>query len=809
MRRLAAILLLSSTIACTHSLDRERDHERFDAPDAAAAYDAAKRTGAGDPQAAYATARALMAGMARYSTADDRELPRPYRLQADWQTTASSSGVLGVWSFLGPGNIGGRTLALLIDPKNPDVMYAGAISGGVWKTLDAGSHWFAVGDQMVNLQVSSLAFDPHDSSVLYAGTGEGFFREDIRGTNLPLRGDGVFVSHDAGTSWTQLPSTASNDDFRWVNDVVVSTHDSRRLYAATRSGVWRSIDSGSTWSRVVATTVKGGCLDLAFRSDTSGDYLFASCGVLDQATVYRTQQGESASPWISVLSEPGMSRTSLAIAPSRPSTIYALAAGPDQTLLGVYRSDSNGDPGTWTARVTGKDGVKQNTLLLTNPLSPLCQNDPNGVPMGWHCNVIAVDPLDPERVWAAGVDLFRSDDGGRNWGIASYWWTDSGTDPHFVHADQHAIVFDPRYDGSSQRSMFVSNDGGVYRTDNARAATASGNKAGCDSTKSSVTWTSLVHGFGATQFYHGAVSPDGRTFFGGAQDNGSDLGTLSGGTENWTMPNGGDGGFVVIDPVNPRILYCESQNAFLTKSTDGGVRFRSAINGLEDDFLFVTPYALDPNAHDRLWIGGRRMWRTDNATSSWFAASAPLNGQVSAVAITPGNPDRVFAGTTTGDIVSNDRATEAVPATPWKVVRPRAGWVSSITIDPTNSATMYATYAGFGGVHIWRSLDGASTWAPLDGEGDGVLPDVPVHSLAVDPTRPSRLYAGSDLGIFVSNDGGAHWLVENSGFANVITETVLIARGERGPAIYAFTHGRGVWRAELTPVGPRRRAAGK
>src|SRR6185436_5972411 len=105
-----------------------------------------------------------------------------------------------------------------------------------------------------------------------------------------------------------------------------------------------------------------------------------------------------------------------------------------------------------------------------------------------------------------------------------------------------------------------------------------------------------------------------------------------------------------------------------------------------------------------------------------------------------------------------------------------------------------------------KSSDGGANWTALDGSGNGALPDIPVHSIAIDPTRPTRLYLGTDLGIFVSTDGGATWNVENTGFAAVVTETVLIAQGDRGPAVYAFTHGRGAWRTELTPVPPRRRA---
>lgn len=803
MPRLLALLLIVA-VSCAQAAHRPDEHERFDSPDAASRYDEARRSGTPDPQAAYAAARARMQSMDRHSTVEADLAGR-----APIRTNDESTGSIGIWSFLGPGNIGGRTLSLSIDPARPSTMYAGAISGGVWKTLDGGANWFATGDQLVNLQVSSLAFDPRDSNTLYAGTGEGFFREEIRGTNLPLRGDGIFLTRNGGGSWIQLASTASNDDFRWVNDVVVSARDSQRIYAATRTGVWRSRDGGAKWQRVLATTVRGGCTDLTLRAGAAGDFLFAACGVFDQATVYRSIAAESNEAWTAVFSQPGMSRTSLAIAPSDPSIVYALAAGPDQTLLGVYRSDRNGDAGSWSARVTRSDPNVQNAVLLSNPYSPLCDRGPiDGVPMGWHCNVIVVDPLDPERVWAAGVDLFRSDDGGRNWGIASYWWDDE-TDPHYVHADQHAIVFDPAYDGAGNQRLFVASDGGVFRSDNARAATALGEGAGCDPARTSVNWTSLVHHYGATQFYHGAVSPDGRTFFGGAQDNGSDLGTIDGGTEKWTRPNGGDGGFVAIDPVNPRLLYGESQHGYLVRSMDGGVSFRPATAGLRDQFLFVTPFVLDPNAHDRLWTGGTKLWRSENGAVSWTAASLAPGGQITAIAVAPGHSERVFAGTTTGDVIRTSDALSANAATTWTRSTPRSGWVSSLSFDPFDVNLVYATYAGFGGAHVWKSSDGGVTWSAIDGTGNGQLPDVPVHSLAVDPTRPSRMYIGTDLGIFVTIDGGGRWQVENSGFANVITESVIIARGARGPAVYAFTHGRGAWRAELTGTPQRRRAAGR
>lgn len=806
---LAAALVLA--LACSHA----QRPEPFDAPDAAEAFYVMKRTAApgADPHALYDAARAHMANMPLYATNGDRLAPR-IRGEAKLLAGTDEAGpAVGSWAFLGPGNIGGRTRVLVFDPTDPSVMWTGGVSGGVWKSTDAGEHWSPVGDLLQNLAVNSMVIDPNDRNTLYVGTGEGYFREDVRGTELPLRGDGIYVTRNGGGTWSPLPATRGNDDFRWVNDLVMSRHDSRRLYAATRTGVWRTTDAGEHWTRIHPVTVKGGCLDLALRPDTDGDYLFASCGIFEQATVYRSKNAEGSGAWETVLREPAMSRTSLAISPSRPSTIYALAArnttgNTDQTMLGVYRSDQNGDFGTWTARVRFDDPQKFNTILLTNPitaLQPQCsgtQGNAVGVPMGWHCNVIAVDPTSPERVWAAGVDLFRSDDGGRNWGAASYWWPDTGT-PAFVHADQHAIVFHPRYDGATNRTMFATNDGGIYRTDDATAPVGVGIEGICKEFSSRMVFRSLNNSYGVTQFYHGMPFPDGHFFIGGAQDNGTLLGRVRG-VDDWEWTWGGDGAFVAIDPVTPNIVYTESQFGNMAKSNDAGHHFQPVTSPPGDSFLFVTPFVIDPSFHDRVWIGGRRLWRSDNGTTKWDSASAFVPGSISAIAVAPGNSDRVLAGTTTGVIVRSDVATTTTAQTTWATSQPRIGWVSWIAHDPTNIQRVYATYAGFGGTHVWKSLDGGTNWLPLDGSGDGALPDIPVHSIAVDPTRPSRLYLGTDLGIFVSTDSGATWAVENTGFAAVVTETVIIGQGERGPAVYAFTHGRGAWRAELTTPARRR-----
>src|SRR5262249_29699090 len=158
-----------------------------------------------------------------------------------------------------------------------------------------------------NLAVNALTIDPRQPDVMLAGTGEGYFREEIRGTGLPLRGSGIFVTRDGGSSWQQLSSTLT-DDFLWVNDLELGVSDTNHVYAATRTGVWRSLDAGRSWTQLLSTNVRGGCLDLVLRPGNSADVLFASCGSYEQATVYRFPSASTSAVSEVVLREANMGR---------------------------------------------------------------------------------------------------------------------------------------------------------------------------------------------------------------------------------------------------------------------------------------------------------------------------------------------------------------------------------------------------------------------------------------------------------------------------------------------------------------------
>jgi hypothetical protein len=517
-----------------------------------------------------------------------------------------------------------------------------------------------------------------------------------------------------------------------------------------------------------------------------------------------------------VLTEKAMGRTTLALAPSNQNVVYALAASNaagdyNQGLLAVFRSTTGGGAGSWTAQVRNTSKNKLDTLLLSNPVIAYLNEcfpdqglDDQFFNQGWYDNVIAVDPKDPNRVWAGGVDLFRSDDGGKTWGLASYWWAEPGVDPSYVHADQHAIAFHPRYNGTTIKTMFVGNDGGVFKNFDARAKTTRTTDGVCAVTLPPVSWLSLNRGYAVTQFYDGKPYPDGTAYFGGTQDNGTIRGTDTAGANSWETILGGDGGFVAVNPTETDILYAENTGLSVAKSTDGGAHWARVFSGIDqrENFLFIVPFVMDPSNPDRLWLGGNSLWRTTNGAESWTQASARVAGSqfpiVTAVAVAPGDANHVLAGTVEGFIVRSDTALTDTKNTSWKSAQPQQGYVSSLTVDPTNPLVSYATYSTFGTVHVWKSVNGGANWTPLGGTGDGKLPDVPAQALVVDPAHPSHLYLGTDLGVFASTDGGEHWLVENTGFPNVATDSLSLLSGPGGQrTLYAFSHGRGAWKVEL------------
>jgi hypothetical protein len=491
--------------------------------------------------------------------------------------------------------------------------------------------------------------------------------------------------------------------------------------------------------------------------------------------------------------------------------------GCQNSLHAAIRCDAGGAAVTWFALVPSGEAASPDTWLLSYALiaaAKECGLAESGwmVGQGWFAAALAVDPRDPDRVWAGGIDLFRSDDGGATWGIASYWWAaDPQTIPYgaavapgYAHADQHLLVFDPRYDGEANRTLYAVNDGGVFRTGDARAPVARGALAACDPVATGVRWRSINSNYAVTQFYHGVAFPDGSAVLGGTQDNGTVLGRLADGSERWRMILGGDGGYVAVDPRDPQRLYAEHFGRSLQVSTDGGRTWAPRTAGVTGFFSFTTPFVLDPAVPDRMWMAGDHLWRSDDATASWRKVSNQFHvvaqptdrlAVSTAIGVSALDSRRVIVGTREGSLHRTADALAAADDTVWSYARPRAGWVTSVAFDPVDDDVVFATYGTYGGAHVWKSVDGGARWTALD--TPATLPDIPAHSLVVDPRDRRRLVLGTELGIFVSPDGGATWAVEDTGYAHVVTETLRIHEHGGGLWLYAFTHGRGAWRVRL------------
>jgi hypothetical protein len=780
----------------------DHDEEREGTSTGALEWFLSRRVGKGAtelPAEKYAAAREHVAHMPRYSVAHGA-------------VSGDAGAVAHAWTSLGIGNFGGRTRSFLINPKNPNIMYAGATTGGVWKSSDGGASWSSVTDSFSVLSIGALAMDPSNPSVIYAGTGE---------SAAGHLGNGIFKSADAGVTWTVLGKPAAAGAFNYIERLAVSPANPLHLYAATHAGLYMSKDGGATWSSSLIAAAFFGCTDLTIRADKATDYVFSVCSgnTAGDFAVWRNTDAAGTGVWSNVFTTPKMGGSLIALAPSQPSTIYLAVLLPTGGnyrdvggLIGVYRSVSNGDAGSWTMQVSGQDGNPWHMLLLSyaSLATSWCTTGGKytGDTPGVWARLLAVDPLDPNRVWIGGPDLYRSDDGGVNWGLASALNLESL--PSYSPADRHLMVFHPGYDGAQNQTIFQLNDEGIWRSDNARAPVSTGTRAGCQAdftNNNQVVWQDANHGYNVTQLFHGFPYPGGTAYIAGGQDQGASRGADAAGIDGWVKLYSGDGAGLFVDPADANQLFVSATGLTLERATNGS-RFQPAVSGITEpagDFPFWPELIADPNDGRRLFLGGGNiLWRSLDQGTNWTAAgTVEKGGQVSAIAVSPFDSNTVFAGTNQGYIYQSNDALNAGQATPWKPVQPRTGSVASIAFDPINPQVMYAVYSTMKTsptqAHVYRSADGGKNWPPSDGSGATAVPDAGTWSLVVDPYTNTTVYLGTDFGVLVSTDSGATW-ARDPGLPSVYTERLTI--DATNSWLFAFTNGRGANKTPL-PGAPR------
>jgi len=676
------------------------------------------------------------------------------------------------WVERGPFNLAGRSRTLAIDPRDTRVLWSGGVSGGLWKSTDRGLTWTTVSDWWTSLSIASLTIDPNNPNVMYVGTGEGFYNDNVaRGVNRSaIRGAGVFTSTDGGVTWAQLASTAG---WQYVQRIAIAPGSPNVLLASVRpGGIYRSTDTGATWTNVRS----------AFSSDQvafdPNDGTKAVGHVVDSTLLLHDAvwSVDGGATWSTALSGlVGMNsydaRVEFCYARSSPGVVYGSTG-----LNGgkVWRSADGGQH--WTLR-TGASAT--------------------GVT--WYFDGFWVDPTNENVMVATGLHVWRSTDGGVTFTQITNGYIMT-TDPHL---DVHAVVADPDYDAVTHRRVYVTTDGGLHVADDIFAAAQN------------TGWRDLDNNMRSTQFYGAAGVAGSNLLVAGAQDNGTQR--LLGTSTASTMPFGGDGGQVQVDPTNNSWIYGEYVWAQVHRSSNGGSSSSFIYNGITEagsatTANFVTALLLDPTNATRLYVGASSVWRTTNsraATVTWAAVKPPVGSPVSALAIAPGNGNLMWVGHNDGRLYRTANATAVTPT--WVAVDDNAGvnplpnrYITRICVDATDSNVVWVTLGGFASGNVRVTRDGGTTWSDASGLPGYRLPDAPANCVVLHPDDHNCVYAATEVGIFASDDAGQHWSANNDGPNDVDVEHLSFEQGSR--KLIAATLGRGLWtcdvhRPQLTAFG--------
>ena len=722
------------------------------------------------------------------STIPSREMLFEERLKGGAATLAAPV----QWRERGPNNQGGRTRALGIDVSNEGVILAGGVSGGMWRSEDAGDSWTKVTAIGEIHSVTCLAQDtrPGSQHIWYYGTGE----QRANSANLP--GDGIFKSTDGGRSWTRLESTIKNSPqsrdqmFDYVHRIVIdpSNLNQDEVYAACYGGIARSTDGGESWEPVL-----GDLANAASYSNvdiTSDGVLYATLSKNGRNVegIWRSTDGINWTDITPPNFPSSYNKISVGIAPSNENKIYFLGqtpgSGKNGHSLWMYEHSSNGQS-TWEDR---SDGLRSNTQSYSS-----------------YCLVVRVKPTDEDVVFIGHVQLQRSTNGFRD---SANTRTIMGSGQH---ADQHEIIFFP----SNANAMLTGHDGGVSLTEN--------------NVTNTIRWQSLNNGYATTQFYSIAIDhavAGNETMIGGTQDNGTWFLNSDQDNVDGRKIFGADGGYCAIADSGTS-YYTSYQNGqiFRSEVREDGSRQRYTRIDPEggDSYFFIHPFTLDPSDTRIMYLPeGRDFWRNDDLTEipldnrstkkelNWNRlANARIRsgiGNISAVGVSRNNPThRVYYGTNQGRLFRLEEAHIGDP-TPVEVTdqRMEGGFINCIAVDPHNGDHVLLAISNYNRHSLFYSEDAGESWELVGGNleeqanGRGNGPSVSWCTIL--PVGGFRYYlAGTTTGLYSTtllSGMDTRWVQEGASTIGNVVIDMIDARESDG-FVAVGTHGRGMYSANV------------
>lgn len=703
------------------------------------------------------------------------------------------------WRSLGPAPIpvnaatsySGRISAIAVHPTNPDIVYIGAAQGGVYRSLNAGATWTPLLDDALTLSIGSIAISPSNPSTIFVGTGETAFSADS------FFGVGIYRITNADTTPVvsgPLNRNAGGTDVftgRGISEIIVHPTDPNILFAASAQGI------------------------AGIGASTAGL-------TLPNAGIFRTTNALAANPVFQQLTIQGTTAASrsisdAAIDPANPNRLLvavvggagdggvylstdALAAGPTFTRTQITGDGSNLGRTEFAVNNTGgvvtvyaASGTASGTVYKSVDGGATFAALAGGAgfcnPQCFYDIAVAVDPSDANKVYLGGspaLPFGKSVNGGTS-------FINSSTN---LHVDTQAFGVSP----SNPSRVYFGSDGGVWRTNDVNATP--------------IVWATLNNtSISATQFQGISLHPVDRNYtLGGTQDNGTQF--LAPDGVEWVRSDGGDGGFTVIDQNSPTPTNITAYHTYFNQTNTqigfsratttvangdpNWTALRGCTNGVSnngincaDTVLFYAPMVHGPGNPSTLYFGTARLYRSIDTGTTMTDVSGVLPARISAIAISPQNDNVRLVGTTAGTIFLSTTAGATTMSNVTGSIPAR--YVGRVAIDPTNANVAYVALNGFGlaaGQHVWKTtnlLSGAPTW---NSSGVGI-PDVPTNTFAIDPANSQNLFAGTDIGVFRSQNGGASWEPFSEGLPRVAVFGMEFHRTQR--VLRISTHGRGVF----------------
>jgi hypothetical protein len=735
-----------------------------------------------------------------------------------------------VWQRRGPYEVGGRTRAFAYDIRNEDILIAGGVSSGMWKSIDAGASWTKTSIPSQLHSVSCLVQDTRTGKEdnWYYGTGEYW------GNSADISGDGIYRSVDNGKSWNVIPSTSTNKPQSWENtfdyiwnmavDPKAPLNQDVLLAATVSSGIFRTTDGGNKWSVVLGGSSKAAFTDIAV---TSKGIFYATLSYTtnQQRGIFRSTDGINWTNITPANFPANYKRVVIGIAPSDENQVYIVGDTPGS---GKKTMNSQGDTlwhNFWKYTYKSGDGAGVGGIWEDRS-----QNLPQPVPTRGQMNsqssynlVLKVKPDNPDVVILGAVVLYRTDDGFKT---PDFKWI-GGTCPDNTcdydyrytnhHSDLHSIFFSK----SDYNVLYTGSDGGVHKTLN------------CMTDRPE--WISLNNGYYSTQFYSIGIShgtENSEKVIGGLQDNGTLLTRNNNLMEPWTNPLKADGFYCAI-PDGGNYYYSSQNSTYQPKiqiyrvvqDETGKNTISTRIDpagGL--DFIWNTPFILDPNNNNIMYLaGGKMVWRNNNLSEipfvnskdsiskNWDSLSKtrtdqsyidPTSERITAIGASNKPANVVVYGTSNGRVYKILNANQGNPE-PILINGQNfpGGYVSSIAFNPDNADEIYVSFSNYGILSIFRTENSGINWLPISGNLEefpsGVGSGPAVNWVEVLKTNNNKYvyFAGTSAGLFSTafiNGPNTVWRQEAiDEIGNMVVDMIDVRHSDQYVAV--ATHGTGIF----------------